>query len=199
MQGVIGIVERGVPECHDRIADIFVDRAAFGEHDPGQWVEQPVHQRGQPFRLVLQRLGNGGEAAHVAEQDRQGLALAAEVQLRRVRGEPLHQDRRQILRERAHDAAPQPPLRRVVASALCGRHCDEGDRRRDRRHVEPAEMQQQEARRNGGGDSESRECSRQPSGPAPDRGGSEQGGCKRAGRQQPRGGGGEMSCLVRFS
>ena len=37
-------------------------------------------------------LGNGGEAAHVAEQDRQCLALAAETQLRRVGGEPLDQD-----------------------------------------------------------------------------------------------------------
>ena len=120
------------------------------------------------------------------------LALAAEMQLRRVGGEPLHQDRRQILREGAHDAAPQPPLGRVVAGALCGGHRDEGDRRRDRRHVEPAEMQEQEARRDGSDDGESRERGRQPSGPAPDRGGSEQRRGERASRQQPGRGGGDM-------
>ena len=33
VQRVVGIVERRVPERHDRIADIFVDRAAVREHD----------------------------------------------------------------------------------------------------------------------------------------------------------------------
>ena len=43
-----------------------------------------LHQRGQPLRFILQRLGNRGEATHVAEQDRQRLAFAAEVKAARI-------------------------------------------------------------------------------------------------------------------
>ena len=87
----------------------IVPPAASTAADSG--LSSRLHQRGQPLRLVLQRLRNGGEAAHVAEQDRQRLALAAETQPRRVGGQPLDQDRRQILREGARDVAPAAAAR----------------------------------------------------------------------------------------
>src|SRR3712207_7313721 len=53
---------RRVPERHHAIAHILVDGAALIEHRPREGVEQPVDQRGQALRLVLEPLRQGGEA-----------------------------------------------------------------------------------------------------------------------------------------
>ena len=115
------------------------------QHDCRERRQQPVDQRRQPLRLVLQRLGNGGEAAHVAEQDGQRLALAAEAAAARGRGKPLDQRRREILREGARDAAPHPPLGGIVARACAAATAAKASAGRDRRDEEAAEPQQQEA------------------------------------------------------
>jgi len=74
------IIERGVPERHDRVPHIFVNGAVTRDDGVGHRGEEMVHQRGEPLWIILVALGNGREAAHVAEQDRHDAILAAEDQ-----------------------------------------------------------------------------------------------------------------------
>ena len=95
------VVQRGVPERHDRVADIFVDRAVVLDDGVGHGREEIVHQRRQTLRIVLVDFRNRGEAAHVAEQDRHVAILAAERQ-RFVRfGQLFDQRGRDIARRRS--------------------------------------------------------------------------------------------------
>ena len=78
---VIAVVERSVPERHDGVADIFVDRSLALDDGVGQRRQQPVHQLREALRIVLEGLRDGGEAAHVAEQDRHVAHFAAQHEL----------------------------------------------------------------------------------------------------------------------
>ena len=109
-----GIVQRRVPERHDRVAHVFVDGALAVDDGVGQRRQEAVHQRGQPLRIVLVDLRNRGEAAHVAEHDRHFALLAAEHELLRRLRELLDQRRRQVLAERRADLAPLRLLADVV-------------------------------------------------------------------------------------
>jgi hypothetical protein len=80
---VLGVVERRVPERHDGVADIFVDRALALDDGVRHRREKTVHQLREALGIVLVVLGNGGEAADVAEQDRHAPFFAAEHQLLR--------------------------------------------------------------------------------------------------------------------
>ena len=106
LAGVVGFLERRVPERHHGVAHVFVDGAAMRQHHLRQRVEQAVDEADQALGIVLHALRDGGEAAHVAEQHGECAPLAAELQLRGVGGQPLDQHRRQILRKGLHDAAP---------------------------------------------------------------------------------------------
>ena len=105
---VFGVVERRIPECHDGIAHIFVDRPLAREDRVGQRGQEPVHQRGEALRILLVGFRNRGEAPDVAEHDGHLALLAAEHQLLRRLRELFDQRRRQILAERRADL---PPLR----------------------------------------------------------------------------------------
>ena len=61
------VVQRRIPECHDRIADIFVDRTVVFDDGVGHRREEIIHQCRQTLRIILVYLRNRGEAAHVAE------------------------------------------------------------------------------------------------------------------------------------
>ena len=100
------VVERRVPERHDRVAHVFVDGALAIDDGVGQRRQEAVHQRRQALRIVLVDLRDRGEAAHVAEHDRHVARLAAEHELLRRLRELLDQRRRQILAERRADLTP---------------------------------------------------------------------------------------------
>ena len=51
-------IQRCVPKCHDRIADVFVDGSFVLDDRVGERREQSVHQRGETLRVVLVDLGN---------------------------------------------------------------------------------------------------------------------------------------------
>ena len=87
------VVERRVPERHDGVAHVFVDRALAVDDGVGQRREEAVHQRGQTLRIVLVDLRDRGEAADVAEHDRHVARFAAEHELLRRLRELLDQRR----------------------------------------------------------------------------------------------------------
>ena len=118
------VVERRVPERHDRVAHVFVDGALAVDDGVGQRRQEAVHQRCQALRIVLVDFRDRGEAAHVAEHDRHLALLAAEHELLRRLRELLDQRRRQILAERRADLAALRLLVDVV-----GEHQREIDQR----------------------------------------------------------------------
>ena len=75
------VVEGGIPERHDRVAHVFVDCSVAGDDGVGHRGEKPVHQRGEPMRVVLVAFGNCGETLHVAEHDRHDAVFPAEHEL----------------------------------------------------------------------------------------------------------------------
>ncbi len=105
MLGVVGIVERSVPERHDAIADVFVDRAAPGQDQVGHRGQEAVDQAGQPGRVGLELLGDRGKAADVAEHDAEHAGFAAELQPLGVRRQRRHQFGREVVPERRLDGA----------------------------------------------------------------------------------------------
>ena len=133
---VLLVVERRVPERHDGVAHIFVDGALAVEDGVGQRRQEPVHQRGQPLRIVLVGLRDGGEAADVGEHDGHLALLAAEHEFFRRLRQLLDQRRRQILAERRADL---PPL------LLLADEAGEDQRQIDRRgrHQRIGEIDQQ--------------------------------------------------------
>ena len=111
---VLLVVERRVPERHDGVAHVFVDRALARQDRVGQRRQEPVHQRGEALRIVLVGFRDRGEAAHVGEHDGHLALLAAEHELFRRLRELFDQRRRQILAERRTDL---PPLRLLAHEA----------------------------------------------------------------------------------
>ena len=91
---VVRIVHRSIPECHDGVANVFVDRALAFDDGVGQWREEAVHQVGEALGIVLVVLGDRGEASNVREQYGHPPFLAAQYQLLRRPGELLDQLRR---------------------------------------------------------------------------------------------------------
>ncbi len=100
---MVGIVERGVPERHDAVADIFVDGAHALGDDLGHRRQKAVHEMRQ--RLGIELFRKAGEAAYVAEHDRHGSRLAAELEPLGMGGELFDIVRRHVVRERAPDLA----------------------------------------------------------------------------------------------
>ena len=95
------VIERRVPEGHDRIAHILVDGAHLLEDDIGHrrqiFVEERRQfDRGEPF-------GKGRERTDVAEHQRQVALLPAELQVFRMLGQTRHNGGRHIPAERRAD------------------------------------------------------------------------------------------------
>ena len=105
MSSWVGSYERRVPERHDGVAHVFVDRALAVDDGVGQRRQEAVHQRGEALRIVLVDFRDRGEAADVAEHDGHVARLAAEHELLRRLRELLDQRRREILAERRADLA----------------------------------------------------------------------------------------------
>src|SRR5215207_3395442 len=63
-------IQGGVPECHDGIADVFVNCALMIDDRVCERCKQPVHQRCEALRVILVELGNCGKSPHIAEKDR---------------------------------------------------------------------------------------------------------------------------------
>ena len=129
----------GVPEGHDAIAHIFVDRAAMVHDDIRERRQQPVDKRRQLLGIVLHGFGNGGEAAYVGKQDGQGSPLAAELQLRGIVLQAAHEIGRDILREGAGYLTLLVALLRVIEGRLAEGDGDESDRRPERRDEDMGE------------------------------------------------------------
>ena len=49
-------VERSIPERHDAVADVLIDRALMRVHDLRQGCQNPVDDRGQGRGIILEGL-----------------------------------------------------------------------------------------------------------------------------------------------
>ena len=85
--GMIGIIQWGVPERHDAVADIPVDRPLLLGDDVGHLREEAVHEAGQRWRIHAFRAGR--KTPNIAEEDRHHPRLTAEDELFRMSGELL--------------------------------------------------------------------------------------------------------------
>ena len=72
---VIALRVGRAPEGHDRVADVFIERAKIGEEDVRHCTEIFVEQADE--LVGGEALGNGGESADVAEHNRQFFRFAA--------------------------------------------------------------------------------------------------------------------------
>ena len=108
MVGVGRIGDRRTPEGHDRVADIFVERAALGTDRAGHRREEAVDQGAQIFRSQL--FGDPGEVAHVAEHDGQHAVFGAHVIARRVARHLLDELWRHVGSEQTRQRAPVAAL-----------------------------------------------------------------------------------------
>ena len=71
---MLSVGHRRPPKGHDRVADIFIQRASVPLDNLCHCPEVLVHQLGQ--LLGIETFRNAGKAAHIREQDRQLLILA---------------------------------------------------------------------------------------------------------------------------
>ena len=111
-------IQRCVPECHDRIADVFVDGSFVIDDRVRERGKQPVHQRGEALRVVLVGLGDCGKTPHVAEQDGHLALFPTQHELFRGLRQLLDERGSKILAEGVADLA---------ALCLCGMVRVEGD------------------------------------------------------------------------
>ncbi len=97
-QRVVALRVRRPPECHDGVADVFIERAQVFEDDLGHLTQVFVQQAHQ--FVGGHAFGKAGEAANVAEHDGQflGLAAGANVFLR-ISFDQRNHAGRQVLRE----------------------------------------------------------------------------------------------------
>src|SRR5207244_5535959 len=65
-----------LPISHDRVADVFVERAVLLEDDAGHFLQVEVEHVGEP--LDVERFGEGGEVRQVREHDGHLAALAVQ-------------------------------------------------------------------------------------------------------------------------
>src|SRR4051812_16228530 len=97
------ISKGSVPEGHDRIAHVFVDRSTAFHDVLGEGSEETIDEGGQALRIVLVRLGNCRETTNIREEHGQLALLAAEGQLFRRLRQLLHKVGREILTESRPD------------------------------------------------------------------------------------------------
>src|SRR5262249_5365418 len=109
------VVQRRVPERHNRITHVFIDRALVVDDGVSQGREKTVHQGGQPLRVVLVEFGNSCEATYVAEKYAHLAFFAAKHELIWRFRQLLHERRRQILPEGGANAAALRLLTDIVA------------------------------------------------------------------------------------
>ena len=96
MELMLVVVDRRIPERHDRIAHVLVDRSLAIENGVGQRRQKSVHQRGETLRIVLVEFRNRGEASDVGKHYRHLALFPAEHELFRRLRELLDQRRRQV-------------------------------------------------------------------------------------------------------
>ncbi len=98
---VIRLALGRVPDRHDRVADVFVDRpAAIAVNDPRHHLEITAQRVGQLVRRQL--LGGRGEILDVGEHDRDLGQLAAQHRLALLAEKLSHEIERHVLAHRPH-------------------------------------------------------------------------------------------------
>ncbi len=102
------IVERRIPERHDGVAHVFVDRALLPQDDVGHRRQIFVEERREFDRG--EAFGQRGERPDVAEHQSQLALLPAELQLLRMLGEAGDDGGRHIPAERRTDLVHLLPL-----------------------------------------------------------------------------------------
>ena len=60
---------RGIPERHQRIADIFIQGSAMIQNNGRRLIHNMIDDMGQGFRRIRQSFGKGGEAANIHKHD----------------------------------------------------------------------------------------------------------------------------------
>ena len=103
---VVGDIDRGVPEGHDRVADELVERAFVGDDMAAQRVEKGVQKPHDGGRR--QPLADLGEVSDVDEHHRQFAVVAAEAQCVPCMLDAIEQRWREILAEGPPDLAALP-------------------------------------------------------------------------------------------
>ena len=78
LAGMIGDIDGGIPEGHDRVSDELVERAFIGDDMVAERIEQRVQKRDDGARAHL--LANLGKVSHVDEHDRQLAFISPEAQ-----------------------------------------------------------------------------------------------------------------------
>ena len=100
MIDLVVIGDRRVPERHDAITHVLVDRALALKDDAGHGREETVDQVDQSHRIAPELLGNRREAADIGEQQRHVAHLPAQLKAVGILGQLFDHGRRQILRKR---------------------------------------------------------------------------------------------------
>ena len=101
--GMVGHIQRRVPECHHRIANVFVDGAAMILNNLGHGRKVSVQHLGQfGWR---QCFGEIGKAAYVREQHGHLTRLTFHAVVRGILAHLVGQLRRHILAEQFGDLA----------------------------------------------------------------------------------------------
>src|SRR5579883_702698 len=132
--GMVRHVDRCIPERHDGVAHVLVDRALALLDEVGHWRQQAIHEAGEPRGIEL--LGDGREAPHVAEQDGDLAHLAAERQQVGIVHHRLYLVGRQVEAEGAVDFAPV-----ALGSNEGERRTDDVDHRQRDRRIDRIEQQ----------------------------------------------------------
>src|SRR5476649_1552479 len=96
--------QRRVPERHDRVTHVFVDRAPVRLDQLGHGRQEAVHETREALRIEL--LGNAREAPNVGEHHGDLAQLASELQELRIACYLLDHVRRKVHAEGAADLPP---------------------------------------------------------------------------------------------
>src|SRR5258708_7377870 len=107
MNGVLGIVERCVPEGSETVAGQTVDRPAMAERLVHQRCEHALHQPGKGRGVFAERRGKRGKAANAAREVGNGAALSAELEELGLARQAVNDGERKGVRERAAQGEPR--------------------------------------------------------------------------------------------
>ena len=161
---------RGTPERHDAVADVLVHRPVVGLDHLGQVAEHFAQQRLQ--RLRLHAFRQAGEAAQVAEHDRQLLGAGGHAVALGLPQHLLHQFGRHVGGELPCQGTLGPAFDKVAQGHVEHQHGEHQRQRRGQRHRQSAKpvegavqaqqgRQQAQAKRQRTADRQPRQAQRQ--------------------------------------
>ena len=150
---MIGVVDRRIPERHDVVAHVLVDRAVPVEYGARQRREQPVDQGSQALGVRLVLLRDRREPAHVAEQHRHVPGFPAQLELARLPDQTFDQSGREVLGEGAAEPASLGLFAEVGPEHQQAEYEADGDDRPGRveQHAVPGEQEPRPSGEDAGG------------------------------------------------